>query len=140
MRLQTFFNNNDRELPREGDRNCGANSTRTSMGVLSLSLFLLPPFHTRLLSDQVEERLKFNNIFTIARRSVDVGGQPQELMYLSLKFVNNIWVLAELKITPGSASISVSVHVLNYTTSCSVLLMKRLHSALFPLLGLYLCY
>ena len=32
----------------------------------------------------------------------------QELLYLSLKFLNNIWVLAELKITPGQPTLAVS--------------------------------
>ena len=32
----------------------------------------------------------------------------QELLYLSLKFVNNLWVLAELKITPGQFTLAVS--------------------------------
>ena len=32
----------------------------------------------------------------------------QELLYLSIKFLNNIWVLAELKITPGQSILVVS--------------------------------
>ncbi len=58
-------------------------------------------------TDQVQQKLEANNVFTIARRSVELGGQNQELMYLSLRFINNIWVLAELKLTIGSASVGV---------------------------------
>ena len=61
-----------------------------------------------LSSDQVQQKLEANNVFLIARRQVDVGGVTQELMYMSLKFINNIWVLAEVKVTPGGSSIGVS--------------------------------
>ena len=37
---------------------------------------------------------------SIARRQVDVGGVNQDLMYMSLKFINNIWVLVEFKVGP----------------------------------------
>ena len=46
-------------------------------------------------------------MFLIARRQVDVGGTNQELMYMSLKFINNIWVLAEVKVAPGSTTLGV---------------------------------
>ena len=48
-------------------------------------------------------------MFLIARRQVDVGGVNQELMYMSLKFINNIWVLAEVKAAPGGTSVGVSI-------------------------------
>ena len=44
----------------------------------------------------------------IARRQVDVGGVNQELMYMSLKFINNIWVLVEVKVAPGASTVGVS--------------------------------
>ena len=51
-------------------------------------------------------------MFLIARRQMEVGGINQELMYMSLKFVNNIWVLAkvkaQVKAVPGGASVGVS--------------------------------
>ena len=40
---------------------------------------------------------------------MDVGGVNQELMYMSLKFINGIWVLVEVKVAPGSTSMGVSV-------------------------------
>ena len=41
-----------------------------------------------------------NNIFTIAKRNVE----GQDMLYQSLKLVNNIWVLLELKIQPKIGS------------------------------------
>lgn len=60
-------------------------------------------------TDTLEKKLEINNIFVIARRQVDVGGLTQELLYVSLKFVNGIWVLGELKIVPGANEISVAL-------------------------------
>jgi hypothetical protein len=37
-----------------------------------------------------------------------VGGQGQELIYMSVKFVNNIWVLMEVKVSVGDPSVGVS--------------------------------
>lgn len=34
----------------------------------------------------------------------------QELLYVSLKFVNNVWVLGELKIATGQSTLSVSIY------------------------------
>ena len=64
-------------------------------------IIVLPP------SDQIQQKLEANNVFLIARRQVDVGGTNQELMYMSLKFINNIWVLAEVKVAPGSTTLGV---------------------------------
>ena len=64
--------------------------------------------NVNLPADTVQQRLEANNIFTIARRSVDVSGQNQELIYMSIKFVNNIWVLMEVKVLTGDASVGVS--------------------------------
>ena len=74
-----------------------------------------------LPADTVEQRLKANNIFMIARRSVDVGGQQQELMYMSVKFVNNIWVLMEVKVIAGDPSVGVSVPRISKINACRVL-------------------
>ena len=63
-------------------------------------------------ADTVQQKLEANNIFTIARRSVDTGAsQSQELIYMSAKFVNNIWVLMEVKVIAGSSTIGVSGYV-----------------------------
>ncbi len=48
--------------------------------------------------EEVEKKLEPNNIFKIAHRSVS----GQELLYMSANFINNIKVLAELKIIPNS--------------------------------------
>lgn len=62
-----------------------------------------------LTTDQAESKLNANNIFTIARRAVDAAGVNQDLMYMSAKLVNNIWLLAEFKIVAGAPSIHVSL-------------------------------
>lgn len=58
----------------------------------------------RLSAEECSDRLKRNNIFTIAKRNVD----GQDMLYQSLKLINNIWVLAELKIKPGDTDYTVS--------------------------------
>lgn len=50
-------------------------------------LFSLP-------SDTVSNKLQGSNVFTVARRTADA----QELLYLSIKLTNGIWVLTELRI------------------------------------------
>ena len=60
-----------------------------------------------LPADTVQQKLEANNVFTIARRSVE----GQELIYMSAKFVNNIWVLMEVKVMPGTSTVGVSVRV-----------------------------
>ena len=62
-----------------------------------------------LPADTVQQCLESNNIFTIARRSVETGGQNQELIYMSAKFVNNIWVLMEVKVIAGEPSVGVRI-------------------------------
>ena len=62
-----------------------------------------------LSPDSVQQRLEANNIFTIARRNVEAGGQNQELIYMSAKFVNNIWALMEVKVIAGDSNVGVSV-------------------------------
>ena len=54
-------------------------------------------------SDQLSKNLKANNIFTIAKRTVE----GQDMLYQSMKLSNGIWALAELKITPGSHTMTV---------------------------------
>ena len=58
---------------------------------------------------KAKERLEANNVFLIAERKVDIGDSSQDLLYMSLKFVNNIWVLAELKFTTGETSIQLAL-------------------------------
>lgn len=58
-----------------------------------------------LTTDQVVQKMQQNNVFTIARRNVE----GKDMLYQSLKLINNIWVLIELKMPPGSPDISLSL-------------------------------
>lgn len=58
-----------------------------------------------LTVEQISQKLQSNNIFTIARRNVE----GQDMLYQSMKFTNNIWVLAELKIQPGNSQFVLSL-------------------------------
>ena len=53
----------------------------------------------------VSQKLKNNNVFTIAKRNVE----GQDMLYQSLKLTNGIWVLAELKIQPNNPSFMVCI-------------------------------
>ncbi len=44
-----------------------------------------------------------NNVFTVAKRTLE----GQDMVYQSIKFTNNVWALAELKIQPGNPNITV---------------------------------
>ena len=77
-----------------------------------------------LPADTVQQRLEANNVFTIARRSVDVSGQSQELIYMSIKFVNNIWVLMEVKVLTGDASVGVSDPILTFVLIIIICMIK----------------
>eukprot|EP01135_Chromosphaera_perkinsii_P001441 Nk52_evm9s169 gene=Nk52_evmTU9s169 len=55
--------------------------------------------------ESVEGRLKHNNIFTVAKRHVE----GQDLLYLSVRFCNGIWVLLELTIIGGGQSAQLAV-------------------------------
>ena len=65
-----------------------------------------------LSPDDVCAKLTSGNVFTVARRTVE----GQELLYHSLRFVNQIWVLSELKLAPNSPSIVLSLKSRNKTT------------------------
>lgn len=56
--------------------------------------------------EHLEQTLKENNIFTVAKRNID----GQELMYQSVRLVNGIWCLVELTLLPASSSIKVEYH------------------------------
>ena len=70
-------------------------STTLEFHVLSLNIWYL--------SDTLSQKLKNNNVFTIAKRNVD----GQDMLYQSLKLTNGIWVLAELKIQPNNINFMV---------------------------------
>ena len=46
-----------------------------------------------------------NNVFTVAKRTLE----GQDMVYQSIKFTNNVWALCELKLSPSSNVISVSL-------------------------------
>lgn len=56
-------------------------------------------------ADTVAAKMTANNIFTIAKRNVE----GQDMLYQSLKLTNNIWVLLELKLSPGSPDATLSL-------------------------------
>ncbi|EYB95496.1 hypothetical protein Y032_0159g3296 [Ancylostoma ceylanicum] len=58
-----------------------------------------------LSADAICAKLQQNNIMTVARRSVD----GQELLYHSIKYTNNIFVLSELKIHQASTALTLSL-------------------------------
>ncbi|KAI0208782.1 AP-1 complex subunit beta-1 [Lamellibrachia satsuma] len=55
--------------------------------------------------DTVSQKLRNNNVFTIAKRNVE----GQDMLYQSMKLTNAIWVLAELKIQPGNTNFMLSL-------------------------------
>jgi len=55
------------------------------------------------LLDTVSQKLRNNNVFTVAKRNVE----GQDMLYQSIKLTNGIWVLAELKIQPGNNNFTV---------------------------------
>ncbi|OCT98136.1 hypothetical protein XELAEV_18010365mg [Xenopus laevis] len=56
-------------------------------------------------SDAVINKLQASNIFTVARRTVE----GQDMLYQSLKIANGIWVLAEVRMQPGSPNCALSL-------------------------------
>ncbi|KAL0267221.1 UNVERIFIED_CONTAM: hypothetical protein PYX00_009559 [Menopon gallinae] len=58
-----------------------------------------------LTADAIVNKMKQNNVFTIAKRNVE----GQDMLYQSLKLVNQIWVLNELKIQPGNPNVTLSL-------------------------------
>uniref|UniRef100_H2XZK4 Beta-adaptin appendage C-terminal subdomain domain-containing protein n=2 Tax=Ciona intestinalis TaxID=7719 RepID=H2XZK4_CIOIN len=53
----------------------------------------VPNINTSVIID----KLKSNNVFMIAKRTVE----GKDMVYLSLQLPRDIWVLMELKVTPG---------------------------------------
>uniref|UniRef100_A0A674B3P1 AP complex subunit beta n=1 Tax=Salmo trutta TaxID=8032 RepID=A0A674B3P1_SALTR len=56
-----------------------------------------------LNSDAASSKLQGSNIFTIAKRTVE----GQDMLYMSIKLSNGIWVLAELKVQAGNPNYTV---------------------------------
>jgi len=56
-------------------------------------------------ADQVSAKMQHNNVFTIAKRNVE----GQDMLYQSLKLVNGIWILSELKMQPNNPNLILAV-------------------------------
>jgi AP-1 complex subunit beta-1 len=56
-------------------------------------------------ADAIAAKMTANNIFTIAKRNVE----GQDMLYQSLKLENNVYVLLELKLAPGSSEATLSL-------------------------------
>lgn len=56
-------------------------------------------------ADTVAQKLRNNNVFTVAKRNVE----GQDMLYQSIKLSNGIWVLAELKIQPTNPNFTLSL-------------------------------
>jgi len=56
-------------------------------------------------ADAVSSKMQQNNVFTIAKRNVE----GQDMLYQSLKLVNGIWILSELKMAPGNPTLTLAV-------------------------------
>ncbi|GMT20727.1 hypothetical protein PFISCL1PPCAC_12024 [Pristionchus fissidentatus] len=69
-----------------------------------------------LSADDICAKLQANNVFTVARRSVD----GQELLYHSIKYTNKIVVLSELKISAASQSLTLSLKSRHQTALVSL--------------------
>ena len=68
--------------------------------------YQLSPFGTgQVNTDDLCNKLRNNNVFTIAKRNVE----GQDMLYQSVKLTNGIWILAELKVTPGNPSLTLSL-------------------------------
>jgi AP-1 complex subunit beta-1 len=58
-----------------------------------------------MTADLVSAKMQQNNVFTIAKRNVE----GQDMLYQSLKLVNGIWILSELKMQPGNPNLILAV-------------------------------
>jgi len=58
-----------------------------------------------LTADDICTKLQRANVFTVARRNVD----GQELLYHSIRYTNQIYILSELKMLPNSNALTLSL-------------------------------
>ncbi|KAL3097457.1 hypothetical protein niasHS_003905 [Heterodera schachtii] len=58
-----------------------------------------------LTADEICTVLQQNNVFTVARRTVD----GQELLYHSIKYTNQVFILSELKMLQNSTTLTLSL-------------------------------
>jgi len=69
-----------------------------------------------IAADTVSQKLRNNNVFTVAKRNVE----GQDMLYQSIKLTNGIWLLAELKIQPGNPNFTVCHPVFVFYTFAQV--------------------
>lgn len=75
-------------------------------GVFGSHLFLCKnTYDFFFIVDDICTRLQQNNVFTVARRNVE----GQELLYHSIKYTNQIYVLSELKMQEASQPLTVNI-------------------------------
>ena len=72
--------------------------------------------NVNLTTEQISDKLAKSNVFTIAKRNVD----GQDMLYQSVKLPNNVWILTELKVSPGSTSITLSLKCRTLDVASSV--------------------
>ncbi|CAD5222560.1 unnamed protein product [Bursaphelenchus xylophilus] len=58
-----------------------------------------------LSADDICQKLQRNNVFTVAQRNVD----GQDLLYHSIKYTNQIYILSELKMQQGNPTLTLSL-------------------------------
>ncbi|KAF0302306.1 AP-2 complex subunit beta [Amphibalanus amphitrite] len=58
-----------------------------------------------MTADAISTKLQKENVFTIAKRNVE----GQDMLYLSIKFINGLWALLEIKVAPGSSNITLAI-------------------------------
>uniref|UniRef100_A0A8C7G928 AP complex subunit beta n=1 Tax=Oncorhynchus kisutch TaxID=8019 RepID=A0A8C7G928_ONCKI len=63
--------------------------------------------------NSASNKLQGSNIFTIAKRTVE----GQDMLYMSIKLSNGIWVLAELKVQAGNPNYTVILNESKYISS-----------------------
>eukprot|EP00095_Tigriopus_kingsejongensis_P007970 maker-scaffold135_size322082-snap-gene-2.12 protein:Tk07970 transcript:maker-scaffold135_size322082-snap-gene-2.12-mRNA-1 annotation:"ap-2 complex subunit beta" len=56
-------------------------------------------------ADGVSAKMHQNNVFTVAKRNLE----GQDMVYQSMKFTNDVWALAELKIQPGNPTVTLAI-------------------------------
>lgn len=90
-----------KEIPEQNEQNSTLQNTMNfSAGKALISLLFV--YKNKILDD-ICTKLQQNNIFTVARRNVE----GQELLYHSIKYTNNIFILSELKMQQNSPTVTV---------------------------------
>ena len=74
-----------------------------------------------LTANVIQKKLEANKIFTIAQRNISNSGYTYQIMYMSAKFVNNIWVLLKVKVVPGTWFLPPEIKVSIITTNNTIM-------------------